>query len=449
MPEDKPIGPTSHGEMVGTPQTIQAQAPRVAVLGWCDRAARIESAHPALSHISIQGLSGTRVSHFFPFSLRGSVFVLGVYNGRPGEVLTVEFRHSSGNTAFGFQLIVNNILKFDEESKSYQIVENSGNVQQGWFFQTFSIDTEVLILEPDTLKAFLVGNGAEQFLGQFHLVHASHPPYSADQVAALRSDPLARKMVRIGYSCSTCGHNLRIYAGLEKSRQQEEEGWQWFADLPDEFRCGCGKMAFSLMYLRTGLHGLLSRNLAPDSEPSETFLRLYEVTKLEEDCRAFKELIDNAAPEERVQDFLEKHPVFFSRFTPHRLIPKPKILTKFVADFAILNQRKELLLVEIEKPGIRLLTKERRITADLQHAVTQVTDWIQEVNDHRAAVLDSLKIELREVAIVRGVVVAGRSPVEDEEGRALRRAFSGSVDFFTYDDLLRDTAALIRQIATA
>jgi hypothetical protein len=98
---------------------------------------------------------------------------------------------------------------------------------------------------------------------------------------------------------------------------------------------------------------------------------------------------------------------------------------------------------------MKLLTKERRIAGDLQHAVTQVTDWIQEVNDHRAAVLSTLRMELKEVAVVRGIAIAGRSPTDDEDARALRRAFSGNVEMYTYDDLLRDITEIIRRVAAA
>ncbi|HEY1924714.1 MAG TPA: Shedu anti-phage system protein SduA domain-containing protein [Candidatus Acidoferrum sp.] len=95
------------------------------------------------------------------------------------------------------------------------------------------------------------------------------------------------------------------------------------------------------------------------------------------------------------------------------------------------------------------MTKELRITAGLQHAVTQVVDWIQEVNDHRAAVLSALRMELKDVAAVRGIVIAGRTPADREDARALRRSFSGDVELFTYDDLLRDVAEIIRQVPTA
>jgi hypothetical protein len=165
------------------------------------------------------------------------------------------------------------------------------------------------------------------------------------------------------------------------------------------------------------MHGLLSRNLTPDDQGTADYVRLNETTKLEDDCRQLKALLAQNAPEEALQKFLEEHPIFFARFSASRLISKPKILTKYVADFAFVNHRKELLLVEIEQAGMRLLTKQRRITADLQHAVTQVTDWMQLVNDHKTAVLSGLEIELKEVAVVRGVVIAGRRPSDDEDAR--------------------------------
>ena len=429
--------------------TNDLAAPRIAIIGWCDRSTRIAGTHPAFAHINIQGLSPSRISHFFPVDLRGTTFVVGTYNVKSGDSFSVEFQHSDGSKAFDILLNLNSIQVFDQDTAEFRQWDGTSGFQVGWLFQTLQIENTLLILKPDSFKAVLKSGGQEQFLGTFHLLHATLPLYSADQVAALRSDPLARRLVRLAYSCSECGAKLQVYAGLERNPQQEADGWTWFADLGEEFRCKCGKMAFSLEYLRTGLHGLLSRNLAPDDQPGGAFLREYEITKLEEDCRVFKALLEKKAPEQDIQHFLETHPVFFARFSAHRLIPKPKILTKYVADFAILNQRKELVLIEIERAETRLLTKDRQIAAELQHAVTQVTNWIQEVNDHKTAVLSSLNIELREVAVVRGIVIAGRSPVEDEDARSLRRAFSGDVDFYTFDDLLRDTTEIIRRIANA
>jgi hypothetical protein len=102
--------------------------------------------------------------------------------------------------------------------------------------------------------------------------------------------------------------------------------------------------------------------------------------------------------------------------------------------------------IEIERATMKLLTKERRITAELQHAFTQVVDGTQEVNNHRSAALSTLRMELKDVAAVRGIVIAGRTPTDHEDARALRRSFSGDVELFTYDDLLRDVAEIIRQV---
>jgi hypothetical protein len=175
------------------------------------------------------------------------------------------------------------------------------------------------------------------------------PPYSPDQIAALRTDPLARRMVRLNYGCSECGSRLMVYTALERDLQQEDQGRKWFAELPEEFQCSCGKMRFSLEYRRTGLHGVLGGNLTPADETTTTFIKLYETTKLKADCREFKTLLEADSPEQRLQDFLEKNLIFFSRFSALRLIPKPQIQRKYVADFAILNHRKELILIEIEK----------------------------------------------------------------------------------------------------
>jgi len=425
----------------------EQHTPRIALLGWCERASQVAGLHPAMPQINIQGLSQGRFSHFFPVSVQGLSFVVGIYNPTEGESFTVEFRHSDGTKAFDFVLNLNEIQTYDPAISQYRPLHDGEAKNKGWTFQIVHAAGDSLVIRPDTFRAMFKDGSTEHYLGSFAIGHVSVAPYSPDQIAALRTDPLARRVVRIGYGCKQCGAKFQTYAALERDAKQEQEGWKWSGELDGEYQCSCGGMKFSLEYLRTGLHGMLSRNLAPSDQLAGAFVRLYEVTKLEDDSRTFKSLIDAETAEQQLQDFLEAHPFFFSRFSANRLIPKPQI-QKYFADFAILNQRKELLLVEIEKPQLRLLTKERRITADLQHAITQVRDWIQEVNDHRAAVLSMHKIELREVAVVKGVVVAGRSPTEHEDARALRRAFS-DIEFFTYDDLLRDVTEIIRRVANA
>jgi hypothetical protein len=98
-----------------------------------------------------------------------------------------------------------------------------------------------------------------------------------------------------------------------------------FREVNEVEAAAVGKMRFSLEYRRTGLHGVLGRNLTPADETTTTFIKLYETTKLEADCREFKTLLEADSPEQKLQDFLEKNLIFFSRFSALRLIPKPQI----------------------------------------------------------------------------------------------------------------------------
>jgi len=174
---------------------------------------------------------------------------------------------------------------------------------------------------------------------------------------------------------------------------------------------------------------------------------MYERTALEQYCRELLKLIETDTPEEELQNFLESHPIFFHLFLPTKIILKPPILTKYFADFAILNARNELLLVEIERSNLKLLKKDGGKTAELEHAFYQVRTWKQVIDDHRGAALDALSLELKEVANVKGVVVAGRKPPDERKLRMLRSVSSADIELYTYDDLLGAVTELIKHVA--
>jgi len=155
--------------------TIDKAVPSIAILGWCDRATKIEGTHPALAHINIQVLSPSRVSHFFPVDLRGTTFIVGMYSPKLGDSFSVEFQHSDGSKAFDFVLNLNGIQVFDQDTAEYRRLEGNLDVQMGWTFQTLQIQNNLLILKPDSFKAVLKSGGQEQFLGTFHLLHSSLP----------------------------------------------------------------------------------------------------------------------------------------------------------------------------------------------------------------------------------------------------------------------------------
>jgi len=181
-----------------------------------------------------------------------------------------------------------------------------------------------------------------------------------------------------------------------------------------------------------------------------TITRLYERSALEQYCREFRQLLDSKPKkEEMLHQFLDEHKVFLSRFAATDIITKAPILSKFTADFVILNNRKELLLLEIERSTIKLLKKTTNasgITADLQHAIDQVRSWRQIFDDFKDAALANIDLDKKDVAKIKGVVVAGRTPDSQDEARYLR-SLNLDVELFTYDDLISDVVESIRHIA--
>jgi hypothetical protein len=68
-------------------------------------------------------------------------------------------------------------------------------------------------------------------------------------------------------------------------------------------------------------------------------------------------LLREGPDELELQKFLEKNLVVFSRFSPTKTFVQPRVLTKFVADFAVLSSNGTLYLIEIEHARHRLLKK--------------------------------------------------------------------------------------------
>ena len=148
-----------------------------------------------------------------------------------------------------------------------------------------------------------------------------------------------------------------------------------------------------------------------------------------------------------MQQFIDENPILLHQFPAERILPKPPILNSYVADFGIVTPNKELILIELERTSTRLMNKDGGMAAPLSHAFDQARDWLHEVDEHRLAVLDSLKIERDEVSRVRGVVIAGRDKGNEARNlRKLKGADMGEVMFLTYDDLLFALDALIRRM---
>jgi hypothetical protein len=424
-------------------------APRFAFFGFCERTDTITEGHFVFWKQNLLGVSPSRVFHVFPSNLRGTTLVMAVYQPHAGDSFKLVFRGTEGQAQFDLVMQIASAVASAHQADA-KILEkkiDSGLLHRGWVFLVNPLNNDVVVYSPGTYDVFLTTGEVEEYIGTVVFAHVPVAPYTPEEIIALKSDPLATKFVRMDLKCNTCGDGIKAYAGVERSHLLEEQGFQWNLDIKEaEFICSCGTR-ISLTPIRTGLHGLLRRNVSPQTESHVAAVRMYERTALEQYCRELLKLIETDTPEEELQNFLESHPIFFHLFLPTKIILKPPILTKYFADFAILNARNELLLVEIERSNLKLLKKDGGKTAELEHAFYQVRTWKQVIDDHRGAALDALSLELKEVANVKGVVVAGRKPPDERKLRMLRSVSSADIELYTYDDLLGAVTELIKHVA--
>jgi len=227
----------------------------------------------------------------------------------------------------------------------------------------------------------------------------------------------------------------------------ESTGYVWYADLPASVTCSCGKNTLDLSYARANLHAYLGRHFRPNGDVS--LVPVYQSQALQHVLQALVALVNKDSTEEELQQFLTANPVVLGQFSPQRLQPKARILTRYATDFAILNHRAELILIELERPSTRIMKKDGGVSAELQTPLNQVTDWLHELDEHRAAVLSGLSLLPSDVAKIRGVVIAGRKKDYDSEAlrKLKKRVFDQRIDVMTYDDLVNGYAAIIRNFA--
>jgi hypothetical protein len=316
-----------------------------------------------------------------------------------------------------------------------------------WTLLTVAMPTRTILREPVPITLVAGIDEFEEVIGQIGFAYAPALPLTSDRIEAIRSNPNATKWVRILVECNKCGNKLKAYAGLERSIDNEAEGWCWYRDLPDRFRCECGTNDINLRYIRESLHALLGSVQKDDGQIE--FHRLYERGILEAICDEYWGLLSKKPEEEAIQKFVEKNPVILQSFNPERIFHKAPILSKYQTDFTILDNRGHLVLIEIERANIRLLKKDGSIAADLEHAITQVNDWLHLFDQHRQACLECIGISSADVVQVSGIVIAGRDDTKYAKEHLARLKWRdfGRVTFLTYDDVGRSLVGLLRRFS--
>jgi hypothetical protein len=431
--------------MIDSTATNKSWAPRLALLGVCDRARREQGNQPVLSHIDILGLRKVVLPYIYPFDASNLYLALAIYGielSNPGSVV---LRNRQGNELFRVNMITTELSSEnskDNKSSDKGMLVAVGDIPSWTVFLVPLKD--VVLNEPQTVEAFLLGNGDDISLGVLSFGLAGAHPLTPDRIAAIKSDPRAIKALRLQLGCKYCDSKLKVTAALEKHKSDEGDAI-WYQDVPDSFDCSCGKTHMNLDIIRTNMHALLGqRNM---SAKNLSFSALYEERAIDLIAEEFLQLLRSTPKEEEVQQFISKNPIIFHFLSPLRLFEKPPILSKHQADFAILDSRGSLIFVEIERPNILLLRKDGATSAEMEHAISQVRDWLFLYEKHRSAVLECLDLQDREVTRVKGLVIAGRDEGhKTEDLRKFKWQDRGAIDCMTYDDLLNICATLIREM---
>lgn len=422
---------------------MSSPRPDVLFLGLAERAAYVRDGNTNLFKWNVLGLKHIVLSHIYPLTLSGfsagfAFLPKAVSAGNKFWIVD-----ESGKEAGFISLSTRNASLNDPDAAINKDGPMILLLGEGWTVAFLLLGKpSIVIPAPGLYQVLCEVDGSRVVVGQLHFAAVDAPELTQERIAAIRSDPTASKAVRIELGCNRCPTKARAYAALDRSTKSEAEGWTWYRDLPDEFVCDCGTTKMPLRYIRQNLHGLIGTTRRGTQDID--FLPLYERSSLETIRSTFAALLDSKPAEEILQQFLASNPILFHQFGALRLFSKPPILTFFVADFAVLTPNKELILVELEKTTTRLLKKDGGLASPLSHAFDQLRDWLHVFDEHRLAVLDTLKIEREEVGAIRGIVIAGRDAGYDAHHlRKLKGEDRGRVTLLTYDDLLFALAALV------
>ena len=423
-----------------------SSVPAVAYLGFCERAAYVRDGNTNLFKWNVLGLKQVVLSHVFPLSLRGYAVGLALFQPVVGTSLNLRLVSTSGAEAGKIEITLAGGSPSDEDASLDRRSPLLMIPNQGWVIAFLPLSGDAItVKEPGLYDVVLEDAEGGNAVGQVLFALIDPPPLSPERIRAIRSDPNAAKAVRAEFKCKICDDSLRFYAGLERTDELEEEGYSWYQEVPDRFKCSCEETSFDLTTFKRNFHGLLGVTVT--GEKALSCIPLYELGALEGVRVEFRELLEGNPREEAIQSFLEENPVIFHQFPSLEIHSKPPILNRYVADFGILTPGRDLLLIEIEKPDTRLLKKNGGAAAPLQHAIGQVTDWLHQADEHRVAFLDGIGVKRDNVGAVKGVVIAGRdSDYDPEHLRKLKGIDRGRVTFLTYDDLLASMAALIERV---
>ncbi|ARU27790.1 Shedu anti-phage system protein SduA domain-containing protein [Cellvibrio sp. PSBB006] len=272
----------------------------------------------------------------------------------------------------------------------------------------------VLIEEPGVVAIFLRNkkNKEEMWLSEIIFTYNPQKPLNANDVQGIRSRLMSYKEAKLEIKCTSCNQKFPAYTGLSRSTKLENDGCIWQSDLPEYFRCKCGKVNAPLRYCKESMHALLFQKFL--SAESTSTQNLYSKNSINSVVGDFIGILQTENNESVIQRFIEENPVMLCMFNAKKVFNKPEIIGNHQADFAVLDANNNLIFIEIERPKMRLFKRNGHETADLNHAYSQVSDWLFEIRRSKNQVLEKMELSEKDINKITGFVIAG---IKDNENK--------------------------------
>jgi hypothetical protein len=423
----------------GLISTPSDSVPRVCFIGFCDVVQPVKGSLAQLSHLNLGGVSSARIFLMYPIHIQGQAALFAIYEPASGEKLLIHCRPASGNGQDFFLPIEVSFQEVDGNGPAVpQDGQSTASRIPGWVLLPAQIGGEVLVTEPGEYRAYLAQGEGELYLGSMFFLHAQAPPITPEEATALAATPLARKDVQFTLSCKKCGSDLRIYAGLQKNAELESVGWCRNDELPERFHCQCSAMDLDLQWIKSGLHAALRPSVEPYIDPAVHVIRMYEQGELEEAVNRFNALLNADSPVRVIRQFLETNSTLFSIFNPV-MLRTMRLADSCNFDFAIVNNSRELLLIKLESASPALVQRDRVPSPALKSSFEQAAASLNEIGSGPAGLIG---LPLEQIMSTKAVVLAGRTP--KSEIKIHRKAEFPGVELYTYDDMVRYLAEVVR-----
>lgn len=227
-----------------------------------------------------------------------------------------------------------------------------------------------------------------------------------------------------------------LTVGLDSKRSQLPE-WAAYKELRAEVQV---KTAFanawdSLQHL-TSYGKDAGRDLVFFSLPTG----LAKVDELDEIINEFERLLEKPDVHEKreIHKYIDQHQFLLNPNPEEMWSEIPLGLgTEMRMDFMFRESDGEYVLVEIENPRHRLFTQDGDFRYAVNHALRQVEDWQEWIEDN----ISTVQKAYPGIISPRGLVVIGRSrDLSESERRSLNRRninLRGRLKIITYDELIR------------